>query len=154
MILQSNKFPIARRLQVSARLENLQFIAPGLTADRAGPDLSAMTQPDSRTPWRLILPIGLAYGLIMSAQVHLSSTMGGRPIGWVKSFALQMPIAAAWMLFAPVILGLGRRFPMIGKGWLRHVALHWRCRSASSSSSTSCSPGSPPSCSGRPIAIC
>jgi sensor histidine kinase YesM len=50
--------------------------------------------------------------------------MGGRSIGWAKSFALQMPIAAAWTLFAPVILRLGRRFPIIGKDWVRHVALH------------------------------
>ena len=83
----------------------------------------ASTEP-IRTPWRLILPIGLAYGLIMSAQVHLSSTMGGRPIGWGKSFALQLPVAAAWTLFSPVILALGRRFPIIGKRWLRHVGLH------------------------------
>src|SRR3546814_14985052 len=54
----------------------------------------------------------------------LFRSRGGRPIGWAKSVALQMPVAAAWTLFAPVILTLGRRFPIIGKRWLRNVALH------------------------------
>jgi len=78
----------------------------------------------SRTPWRIILPVGLAYGLMMTAQVHLSSTMGGNPIGWRKSFFLEMPIAAAWVLFSPAILALGQRYPIVGRGWPPRVALH------------------------------
>jgi two-component sensor histidine kinase len=76
------------------------------------------------TPWHLIVPVGLIYGLVMSAQVYLSSTMAGRPYGWGKSLALQMPIAAAWLLFTPVILALGRRYPIVGSRWLRDAGVH------------------------------
>jgi len=76
------------------------------------------------TPWALIVPVGLGYGLIMSAQVHLSSTMGGHPIPWGKALALQLPIAAAWVLATPGILWLGRKFPLVTRRWPANVAVH------------------------------
>jgi signal transduction histidine kinase len=72
----------------------------------------------------VILIAGMLYGIVMSTQVHLSSTLGGRPIPWGKSFALQLPMALAWMLAAPGILWLGRRFPIVSPCWPRNVALH------------------------------
>jgi len=81
-------------------------------------------QRPASTPWLLILFVGGAYGLLMSAQVHLSSTLGGHPIPWGKSFALQLPIAAAWVLAAPGILWLGRRFPLTSDRWRSSVLIH------------------------------
>jgi sensor histidine kinase YesM len=78
----------------------------------------------TRTPWILILLAGSGYGLLMSAQVHLSSTLGGHPVSWGKSLALQLPVAAAWILAAPGILWLGRRFPLTTARWRTSVAVH------------------------------
>ena len=83
-----------------------------------------LDRPAAATPWRLILIAGTLYGIIMSTQVHLSSTLGGRPIPWGKSFALELPIALAWMLAAPGILWLGRKFPVVSRSWPRNVAVH------------------------------
>ena len=86
---------------------------PGPRPDRAG-----------RMPWRLILGVGAGYGLLTSAQQHLSSSLSGRPYPWWMSFALQMPIAAAWALATPGILWLGRRFPLPDRRWPLHAAVH------------------------------
>jgi signal transduction histidine kinase len=72
----------------------------------------------------LILVIGLGYGVLTSAQVHLSSTLGGRAIPWLKALALQLPIAGAWVLATPGILWLGRRFPLQSPAWPRNVVWH------------------------------
>jgi two-component system, LytTR family, sensor kinase len=80
--------------------------------------------PIPRTPWRLILIIGTAYGVLTSAQVRLSSTLGGRALPWAKALALQMPMAGAWILATPAILWLGRRFPLQSREWPRNVAIH------------------------------
>jgi two-component system LytT family sensor kinase len=85
---------------------------------------AASRDAQQQTPWRVILIVGTAYGLLMSAQVHLSSLLGGRTIPWPKAFALQLPIAFAWMLATPGILWLGRRFPLSSRAWPRSVALH------------------------------
>ena len=77
-----------------------------------------------RTPWRLILPVGLAYWLFMATQVRLSSALGGRPIPWLKTLVLELPLALGWVLMTPVILRLGRRFPLTGPRWPRSVAVH------------------------------
>ena len=77
-----------------------------------------------RMPWRLILGVGAGYGLLTSAQQHLSSALSGRPYPWWMSFALQMPIAAAWALATPGILWLGRRFPLPARRWPLHAAVH------------------------------
>ena len=77
-----------------------------------------------RIPWRLILIIGAAYGVLTSAQVRASSTLGGRAIPWLQTFALQMPMAAAWILAAPGILWLGRRYPLPSRDWPRNLVIH------------------------------
>ncbi|HEV8355949.1 MAG TPA: histidine kinase [Gemmatimonadales bacterium] len=77
-----------------------------------------------RIPWRLILGVGAGYGLLTSAQQHLSSALSGRAYPWWMSFALQMPIAAAWAVATPGILWLGRRFPLPARRWPLNAAVH------------------------------
>lgn len=72
----------------------------------------------------MILPIGLGYGLLTATQVRLSSSLGGNPIPWDKALALQLPMAAAWMMAAPWILWLGNRFPLVTRRWPRSVLIH------------------------------
>ena len=76
-----------------------------------------------RVPWKLILLVGAGYGLLMSVQVRLSSTLGGHPIPWSKCFALQLPVAVAWILATPWILRLGRRFPLTREQWRTSVPI-------------------------------
>jgi signal transduction histidine kinase len=77
-----------------------------------------------RTPWLLIVIVGIGYGLLTTAQVRLSSSLGGRPLPWTTALALQLPIAAAWTAATPGILWLGRRFPLVASAWRRNLLVH------------------------------
>ena len=77
-----------------------------------------------RTPRLLIVIVGIGYGLLTTAQVRLSSSLGGRPLPWTTALALQLPIAAAWTAATPGILWLGRRFPLVASQWRRNLLVH------------------------------
>lgn len=91
-----------------------------------------MSTPDPAQPaarqrprWGLILGIWSAYGLLTSTQVHLSSGLsGGMAIPWAKSLLLQLPQAYTWAVVTPVIVWLGRRFPLVRERWLGNVVIH------------------------------
>jgi signal transduction histidine kinase len=80
--------------------------------------------PRRRPRWGLILGVWTAYGLLSSAQVHLSYALRGPGIPWTTSLLLQMPQAYMWALATPVIVWLGRRFPLARGQWMGHAALH------------------------------
>ena len=64
------------------------------------------------------------YGLLISAQQVLGSTLNGKPIAWSTALLLLMPLAMLWALATPGILWLGRRFPFHGGRWKTGVAVH------------------------------
>jgi len=80
----------------------------------------------SRPPrWGLILGVWTAYGLLNSAQVHLSYALSrGEALPWTTSLLLQMPQAYTWALATPVIVWLGRRFPLERGRWIGSAAIH------------------------------
>ena len=93
------------------------------------PIIQLMTTPISlslsrRTPWALIWSAWMGYGLFISAQSFVSSSMRGSPLQWWAALFLQMPQAAMWAVFTPVILWLGRRFPMERGTWAHSVLVH------------------------------
>jgi two-component sensor histidine kinase len=78
-----------------------------------------------RIRWGLILAIWTAYGLLNSAQQHLSYSMSGsNPPPWWVSFLLQLPFAYVWALATPGILWLSRRFPLERGRWLTSLTVH------------------------------
>jgi signal transduction histidine kinase len=75
--------------------------------------------------WGLIFGIWTAYGLFNSAQVHLSYAMSrDDALPWTTSLLLQMPQAYMWALATPVIIAMGRRFPLARGRWVGNAAIH------------------------------
>jgi signal transduction histidine kinase len=75
--------------------------------------------------WGLIFGLWTAWGLLGSAQEVLSYTLSrGVLLPWPKALLLQMPQAYMWALATPVIIWLGRRFPLARGRWLGAAALH------------------------------
>ncbi|MBI4502271.1 MAG: histidine kinase [Gemmatimonadetes bacterium] len=76
--------------------------------------------------WGLVIGIWTVYGLINSAQQHLSFLFSrpGAAYPWWQSLVLQMPQAYVWALFTPAILWLARRFPFERDRWIRSALVH------------------------------
>src|SRR5690349_21073736 len=86
-----------------------------------------MTNADTTRPtpaWVLVAGAWLVYGLFISAQSYVSSSMRGAPLQWWQALFLQMPQATVWALFTPVILWLGRRFPLERAHWKQSIVVH------------------------------
>ncbi len=64
------------------------------------------------------------YGCVASLQQDISSAIRGMPIPLWMGFALQYPQVVLWAAFTPLILWLGRRFPLRGPGWPKRLLLH------------------------------
>jgi hypothetical protein len=87
-------------------------------------EAAAASPAGNRPRWGLILGLWTAYGLLQSAQVHLTSSLRGSAIPWSTSLLLQMPQAYMWALMTPVIVWLGRRFPLARGQWIGNAVLH------------------------------
>lgn len=75
--------------------------------------------------WWAILAAWSAWGLLWSAQVSVSSRLGGKPIPFDTAMRIQVPLAILWALLTPGIIWLGRRVPPFGtKLWRRGVAVN------------------------------
>jgi signal transduction histidine kinase len=86
---------------------------------------TALSGSASRPRWGLILGIWTAWGLLSAAQEVLSYTLSrGVPLPWPRALLLQMPQAYMWALATPVIIWLGRRFPLARGRWLGAAVLH------------------------------
>ena len=96
-------------------------VAPDVRAGPApGP---ATTAPYPR--WWVILFAWTAWGLLWSAEVTVSSRLGGKPIPFDVALRIQMPLALAWALLTPGIMWLGRRVPPFGnRRWPLGVAVN------------------------------
>ena len=96
-------------------------VAPDVRAGPApGP---ATTAPYPR--WWVILFAWTAWGLLWSAEVTVSSRLGGKPIPFDVALRIQMPLALAWALVTPAIIWLGRRVPPFGNPqWPLGVAVN------------------------------
>jgi signal transduction histidine kinase len=82
--------------------------------------------PDRVAPrrWLLLVGIWTAFGLLISAQQTIGSSLRGAPVPWSTTLLLWMPIAYAWALATPAIVWLGRRFPFERGTWLRSAVVH------------------------------
>src|SRR6185436_5928948 len=64
-------------------------------------------------PWGPILGVWTMYWLLLSAQLHISTSLQFTlAMPWPNALLLQFPFAYCWALATPVILALGRRFPI------------------------------------------
>src|SRR5215469_9371068 len=75
-----------------------------------------------RWPW--IAAIWAAGGLVEASQTILVMHAEGRHQPWFPLFATEFAIWLPWALATPWIVGLARRFPIIGHVSLRTFTVH------------------------------
>lgn len=106
--------------------------------------LGAMTEPSGRRPRSLRLLVdrvadrlkgragatiflaATAFGLFEGLKGFVASRLRGQPLGWDALLIQNMPWWYAWALLAPLVLWMGRRFPLIGESRHRvpYAVLH------------------------------
>lgn len=74
--------------------------------------------------WVFVCGAWTAWGLLWAAEAVLRSRLRGDPMRVDSALTLQLSLAAAWALVTPGVLWLGRRWPLEGRRWPAHLALH------------------------------
>jgi two-component system, LytTR family, sensor kinase len=111
------------------RIRVLRGIA--FTARLALPDATLMlASPDTMDrrvhipPFLLILFGWTVFGLFMTTQSYVVRLQAGHPVPWGTLALVEIPYAWLWALLTPVVVLLARRFPLSGRFWNVHVAVH------------------------------
>lgn len=83
----------------------------------------------SRRWWRwagIVAAAAVAFGLLASLQGYYQAIINDRGADLWRAIRVWMPDYLLWGLLSPVVLALGRRWPVVGEGWapnlLRHLA--------------------------------
>ena len=84
---------------------------------------SADTDQIAVPRWRLLLAVWLVPTVIAGAQSLLGMVLERETLRWVWVW-IQIPIWYSWALLTPLVLWLGRRFPLDRRGATRAVAVH------------------------------
>jgi two-component system LytT family sensor kinase len=75
--------------------------------------------------WGLFAGFWLFFGLLNASQLYLGLRMEGFPVPVGRMFAAELVAWGAWAPLTPLVLWLGRRFPVertaLGRGLLVHV---------------------------------
>jgi hypothetical protein len=75
-------------------------------------------------PWRLVLLLATAFGLLLFLYKALDRLARDNPIDWVGVFIEEMTGAYSGLPLVPVVAWLVLRFPALGGGWRRHWPLY------------------------------
>lgn len=90
--------------------------------------LSDAAPPAPQLRWIWILSGWTAFGLFNAAQYSISYTVSrGVSLPWWMPLLLHLPAAWTWALATPLILRLGRRFPIERGRWPSSLAVHVAC---------------------------
>ncbi len=81
-------------------------------------------EPRARINPRIVLAVWAAYALVAWARQDLGFVVEGRHAPFWYALAMQLPVACYWAAFTPLIIWMGRRFPIRRPGWIRHAAIH------------------------------
>jgi hypothetical protein len=74
--------------------------------------------------WAVVLGIWTFFGLLNASQFYIGMRAEGMNHAFAPLLAWQLAIWLGWALMTPLILWLGRRFPLDRKGWAQSLALH------------------------------
>lgn len=92
---------------------------------------SANADAPGRSPLRSRWTVALAVlagatvlGVAVALQMYFAGLRAGREVTWIESLKVWLPDYYLWALLTPVILWLGRRFPVRRESWIRRVPLH------------------------------
>ncbi|MCZ6767133.1 MAG: histidine kinase [bacterium] len=72
----------------------------------------------------LLFGLATLLGVFFASRMYVSYAYGGYDASWKTALAYNMPDWYAWALVAPIILWLGRRFPLDGRHWVRRLFIH------------------------------
>ena len=74
-------------------------------------------------PWLVVL-IWALYGVVSLNQSVVYAQINNRPTEWPRLLAFVVCICVPWLIFTPLIIWMGRRFPLQQQGWQRYLPLH------------------------------
>jgi len=86
--------------------------------------LLQITANRGRTKWILILCAWTMVGLLFAAQQIVVEKVRGAQVHWVIEVALELVEWYIWAAYTPLVIGLAKRFPLMGSRLARHIALH------------------------------
>jgi len=100
-------------------MESSQSFTPGVDAPLL------MTTPKLRLiKWVVIIGFWTFFGLLSGSQLFLAARMQGWHGSFWRIFATELVVWWTWIPLTPVILLLGRRFPMERRTWWRFLLVH------------------------------
>ena len=76
------------------------------------------------TQMAVLLSLATLIGVFFASRMYFSYLYGGYEASFKASLAYTAPDWYAWALVAPIILWLGRRFPLERGRWLRGLRVH------------------------------
>src|SRR6185295_7607230 len=82
-------------------------------------------KPNSaRLKWAVIVGFWTFFGLLNGTQLYLGLRMENFPVSAWRIFATDLCGWWPWILATPIVLALGRRFPLERGSWWRVVPVH------------------------------
>lgn len=96
-------------------------LAPPSNPEDSGPAGSR------RTAFAVVLGGWLLLALLETTKEWVGWQVRGTPRSWGLVAAVNLPFWLYWAALTPVVVALGRRFPLLGPGRWGAVALHFAC---------------------------
>src|SRR5262252_4228937 len=74
--------------------------------------------------WLAVLAAYSVLTLLFTGQVRLDYMVAGRAVSWPQAFAISSVTWYSWALLTPLVVWLGRRWPITLKRWWRAIVIH------------------------------
>jgi two-component sensor histidine kinase len=74
--------------------------------------------------WILLAGFWIVVGVLSAAQFHYTMVAEGLEVSWIKILTVHSGQWSLWILFSPLILWMGERFPIERKHWVRSFVVH------------------------------
>lgn len=74
--------------------------------------------------WAAILACWTLVALFFTSQIVMQTAFMGRPVMWWRAALWQLFSTYLWVLLTPLVLWLGRRFPIERQRWVRGLVIH------------------------------
>lgn len=87
-------------------------------------DTGSFSRADRATQWRWIAALWFGAALFEASQSIFVLHAEGKHGGELRLFAVQLITWLPWVLITPLIIGLGRKYPIVGRPTVRGVIAH------------------------------
>ncbi|MEJ7812200.1 MAG: histidine kinase [Gemmatimonadaceae bacterium] len=94
------------------------------------PGTPASTPPARPRRWlaaAATLGLWTLLGVLASAQMYFTLLAEGQPVRLWMAASAQLPFWYLWAMLTPLVVWLGRRYPVKRQGWPARAALHIAC---------------------------